>query len=206
MAKLTNELDEVRAGKWLLRIHAFEAANSGPFYEGLVKYLTELAASKLKGPAAISIGHMATFCAGGGGQSAAVVAALDAVRTAKGTYVYFEASPESERSLQEVEPDTLRAKIRALYRAHVPVVLGSDEQGILGMSSLFSEGFKLITGNNAAAGLVYYSGDKSPFACTPGKEWPATKPGDPLDKHPPLRPQTAAEVQLRLWALATALE
>lgn len=177
---LTTALDSVRPGKWLLRVHAFEAASSGSFYDGLARYLGDLANSTLKGPAAISIGHMATFCANvPNDQSAAIATALDALRTAKGTYVYFESSPESERSLQGAAFNTVLPKIRALYRAHIPVVLGSDEQGILGAASLFSNGFQAVSGVAAAAGQVYYSGAKSPFACVPATPWPNTPSAAP---------------------------
>lgn len=177
---LTTDLDRIRPGRWLLRVHAFEKANTGSFYDGLLKYLTDLTSSPLKGPAAISIGHMATFCRGGAnGRSADVVTALDALRAAKGTYVYFEGSPESERSLQNVAPTTLLAKIRALYLAHVPVVLGSDEQGILGAASLFSAGFQAVSGVAAAAGRVYYAGPKIAFVCAPATPWPATAAAAP---------------------------
>jgi hypothetical protein len=111
-----------------IRIHAFEAANSGQFYDILWKSLEECKSNGCL-PNTIHIGHI----------NALDDASLDRFQKLRkwkpNLEIVFEANIESNIKTHQADIQDLAKKIEKIHRKGFKVALGSDGRGILGPAS-----------------------------------------------------------------------
>lgn len=121
-----------------LRIHAFEAARSGNFYEALWDFL-ESRASKGQLPKEIRIGHINALS-----EQDITRFSLIQKKSHKPIFIIFEASIESNLLLHPGEKEhasirRLKNIIEQIHYKGMRVSIGSDGQGILGKSSQWEQ-------------------------------------------------------------------
>lgn len=120
----------------VLRFHAFEGANKGVLYDEIFNVMEKVATGKmeLKGkPPVFSIGHIAKLSPSDVDRFAKIKKLSQQNNIPY--EIVFDVNFQSNKKLQNTDPEKLISTIRRLKNAGLSVAFGSDGTGILGNSS-----------------------------------------------------------------------
>ena len=146
----------------VLRLHAFEATNTGGFYDGIYRMMNDVTAknSKLKGnPPVISIGHINELTE----EDIKKIAKLKAQAQLNGVpfNIVFDLNYQSNIQLQNSNGTKLANTIKLLRKYQLPVAFGSDGTGILGQTSSDTHQAKLIAQHGVSSWTVQQMTEES---------------------------------------------
>ncbi len=113
-----------------IRLHAYETARTGPFYTAMRKALTKWKLNPGPKPAKIRIGHVAAMNV----EDANFLEQL-AKEPRLQKKIAVECSPESNHILHGATYQNIMRNLMQLSGRGIPVLLGADDQGILGRES-----------------------------------------------------------------------